>query len=450
MKRNLYCLCAIVLALAMAGNAQSNPPLPVPQVLVESEVFTLLPPDNGSGPLWSYGCSQVARAGDDVYVSVMETGSDVPLLCNTKWRLLKRDGNGWQSIAEDESYRQREPCPIAVLSPGEVVLNVNDSIEPPGTKYGKCLPQLRVFGIAENPLSTRVILPKWAGEPYFTDHSYRGFSVDPQHRRILMLNIDAHTSVQNACLLAADGETLATSSITFPIRACYPQVALRDFAVHVLAIGDIVEPVEAWRQYKFEQTKREWDYVFRRLFYTRTEDIRNAPFETPIEIDSVDDTAGYISNQDLWVAPDGEAWILYTRCEVQSALMRDKFFPDKSITPALCLARVNKAGEIRKEILIEKNPDKSVTQAKFQLSSSGMLYVVLYITGADGGMKLQRLLPEDPARTMVSIPLEHPLSSFCLANVRSGNAPSDSIDIFGTSGNNIYRYAGINIHPANP
>ena len=39
-----------------------------------------------------------------------------------------------------------------------------------------------------------------------------------------------------------------------PIRACYPQVALRDRAAHVLAIGDIVEPNEAWRAHKKEAT----------------------------------------------------------------------------------------------------------------------------------------------------------------------------------------------------
>jgi hypothetical protein len=33
-------------------------------------------------------------------------------------------------------------------------------------------------------------------------------------------------------------------TIRFPIKACYPEVLLRNRAAHVLAIGDIVEPVK--------------------------------------------------------------------------------------------------------------------------------------------------------------------------------------------------------------
>ena len=49
-------------------------------------------------------------------------------------------------------------------------------------------------------------------------------------------------------------------SIRFPICACYPQVAVRDGAAHVLAIGDVVEPVAAWRDYKKEKSGSAWDY----------------------------------------------------------------------------------------------------------------------------------------------------------------------------------------------
>ena len=46
---------------------------------------------------------QVARLGDDVFVSAMETGIDAPLLCNARWRLLKQEGsnggNHWMSLS---------------------------------------------------------------------------------------------------------------------------------------------------------------------------------------------------------------------------------------------------------------------------------------------------------------------------------------------------------------
>ncbi len=448
MKNAYWSLFLALVVTCNPAKGQTSPPLPTPEILTESEVFTLVPPDNGSGPLWSFGCTQIVRTGDDVYVSAMETGPDIPLLCNTRWRLLKREGDSWRMIAQDERYRQREPCSIAVLSPTRLALYVNDSLEAPGVKYGKCLPILRVFHLPGDPPQQYTITPNWAGPTNFTDHSYRGYAADPAHERALMLNIDAKTSVQHACLLSVNGETLATGSITFPIRSCYPQVALSNYEVRVLAIGDIVEPVETWRQYKFEQTKQAWDYVFRRLFYTWTPDLRTIPFQEPVEVDSVDATGGSIMNQDLWTAADGEAWILYTRREVQSALLRDKFFPDKSILPALYLARISGNTVTHKTVLLPENENASVSQARFHITPDGAVYVVLHLTGTDSGVKLLRLLPEDPARTLIPVSLSHPLAAFCLAGIRAGNAPSNIIDLFGSTGDTVYRYAAIRIHPS--
>lgn len=84
-----------------------------------------------------------------------------------------------------------------------------------------------------------------------------------------------------------------------------PAGALHNRAAHVPAIGDIVEPVEAWRTLKYEKMRRDWDYVFRRLFYTWTADIRQTPFSTPVEIDTVEETCGYILNLDLYVDGSG-------------------------------------------------------------------------------------------------------------------------------------------------
>ncbi|NLO32287.1 MAG: hypothetical protein GX117_02865 [Candidatus Hydrogenedentes bacterium] len=413
------------------------------KVMEESEVFLLTPPDNGSGPLWSYGCTQIARLGEDVYISAMETDPDTPPLCNTKWRLLKHSPEGWKMISEDTAVRQREPCPLAVISPDRLAINVNDSLEPKGTKYGRCLPGIRLFHFSDAPHTMTHILPQWKDAPYFTDHSYRSFASDPVNHRLLMFNIDAKTSVEHACLLSADGETLATSSVSFPIRSCYAQTALHDFAAYMLAIGDIVEPVDAWREYKFEQTERQWDYVFRRLFYTWRPDIRTTPFADALEIDTVDDTAGYITNQDLWIDSDGTAWILYIRFEVQNALLRDKFFPDKSIDPSLILAQIDPNGTVHKEVLVPESPERGISQAKFQVSAKGHLYAVICLSGEEGGVNIMPLHAHAPDRNLIPVPLEHPLGSFCLATTRAGNAPSNWIDMFGTTGDNQFRYTSI-------
>ena len=63
-----------------------------------------------------------------------------------------------------------------------------------------------------------------------------------------------------------------------PIRVCYPNVAIRGRQVHFCGVSDIGEPYSKWRDYKRKLTGREWDYDFRRLFYTWTDDInRPAP-----------------------------------------------------------------------------------------------------------------------------------------------------------------------------
>ena len=101
-----------------------------PVVRIEEEVYTFKNPDNGSGPLWSYGCTQIVRMSGQVVVSAMETGVDVPPLCNTRWRLLLREQGAWRVIAEADAYRQREPCPVAITSEQDLFLYVNDSLEP--------------------------------------------------------------------------------------------------------------------------------------------------------------------------------------------------------------------------------------------------------------------------------------------------------------------------------
>lgn len=430
-----FAVAAVILSgLACAGEAV---------VETECDIFTLLPPENGSGPLWSYGCTQVARLGDDVFVSIMETGEGVPLLSNTRWRLMRISGGEQKIVAEADGYRQREPASLAAVPPDRLFLYVNDSQEAPGVKYGHCLPHLLSF--SGEKYRQKALFPKWDRKHHFTDHSYRGYAADAASGHLLMLNIDATTSVQNACLMNSKGKTLATGSITFPVRACYPQVAVRDKAVQVLAVGDIVEPVDAWREYKFEQTKQQWDYVFRRLFLVGTPDLSRESFGAVLEIDSVDDTGGHITNQDLWVSPEGEAWVLYSRREVQNELMRDKFFPEKSVIDSLWLVRVRNGEITHKELLVEGTEESRPAQARFQETPDGALHVILYLTGADAGNKALRVFPETKERVLLPLPLQEPLPSFCLANTRSGNASSYMVDFYGTPGNNRFRYAGVRL-----
>jgi len=257
-----------------------------PVTEVEEVVATCKPPGNGAGPLWCYGAPLVVRQGGQVYASVTETGSGVPPLCNTRWRLYRRDADGWNEVRHAADFREREPCPLASPGPGRLVLSVNPSTEPPGTRYGRCDPHLLGVDALHPDQPPTVLGLTWSNTPRFADHSYRGLAADASRGDVLALNIDAGTSAQHWSFRPGDGDPSRSGMIRFPIRACYPQVAVRDRSAHVLAVGDIVEPNEPWRVHKKSTTGSEWDYVFRRLFYARNPDAGRGGFEPPVEIDT--------------------------------------------------------------------------------------------------------------------------------------------------------------------
>ncbi|MBW7863574.1 MAG: hypothetical protein GX580_06390 [Candidatus Hydrogenedens sp.] len=412
-------------------------------VEAEEEVYQFTNPNNGSGPMWSHGNTGIALLNGTPWVSQMETGEGVPPLCNTRWRLLERTENGWQMRAESETFNQREPCPLAAAN-GALFLSVNDSTQPLGTQYGECLPHVLRFTPDGDGLVKTALLPQWTEKHYFTDHSYRGYAADPEAGRLLLLNIDAKTSVQHACILSESGETRAVGSVSFPVRACYPHVSLRGNAAHVLAVGDIVEPVKEWREYKFAQTGQNWDYVFRILYYTATPDLAAAPFCVPVEIANVDGTAGAVSGHDLWIAPDGAAHILYTERKTASALMRDKFFPGNSILNRLMLAVVRDGAVVSRRVLVEGAENAEPGAARFHVAADGAVFALLHMSGGDGGAKVMRVFPSEEDAAPVSVPLLEPLSSFSLAGVRAGNPPSDTIHAIGPIGNSM-RYARLTL-----
>lgn len=400
-------------------------------VVAEEEVYTYTNPNNGSGPMWSFGCTPIARVGDRVFVSEMETGEGVPRLCNTRWRLRERAAEGWKVVAETPDYKQREPTILATDGKDRLFLYVNTSLMPPGTEYGPCEPHLLAFTLKDNPLAPVKYTPTWDCETKYTDHSYRGYAADAVSQRILMFNIDAETSTQHYCLLTMDGSPIANGSVTFPIRACYPQVAIENNRAHILAVGDIVEPVEEWRKYKHDQTGQAWDYVFRRLFYARNEDAEHGKFAEPIEIANVDATAGSISNQDLWIAPNGDAYIMYTELEVGSALMRDKFFPGKSTAPSLNLAIVQDGVIAERHVLTARSETEHAGHARFHVMRNGEVYALLYVSGPTPRNELLQIYPKIESQNRAPVPFKTPFGSFLLANERSGNARSNTIDLIG-------------------
>jgi len=422
-----------------------------PIVEVEEVVASCLPPDNGAGPLWCYGAPLLVRQGDTVFVSAMETGAGVPLLSNTRWRLLRREARGWQLIHQPDGFRHREPCPVVSVGPDRLLVSVNPSTEPPGTKYGRCDPHLLRFDVQQASQAPVVLRPPWPQAAHLSDHSYRGVAADSYHGEFLVLNIDATTSAQHWAFGSTDGSFPRTGTISFPIRACYPQVALHDRAAHIMAIGDIVEPNRAWQAFKKQQTGREWDYVFRRLFYTGTPDIRRIDFAAPIEIDSVDATGGHITNLDLWVDPQGTVHLLYLKTNI-SQVIRDRFFPGQEITTTLEHVELARGKVIRRTTLVSggEKAREACQYARFHATADGTLWVVERISGSrpDGSSLHENrvfAIRPDQARTKpIPLALATPFSTFFTATERGGSRPSDVLDLFGIGADGeTLRYARV-------
>lgn len=424
-------------------------------VEVEDVVTRYTAANNGAGPLWCYGSTVLARQGERVFCSVIETGVGVPPLSNTRWQLWQRGADGWTLAQHEKRYRQREPCPLTVFHDGPVFLSSNPSTEPVGNKYGPCRPVVFAFNPHHPDAAPEANPPAWAGDTYFTDHSYRGFAADGKRGELLLLNIHARTSAQFVSFRDRAGQWHAKGKIEFPIRAAYPQVALRDGAAHVLAIGDIVEPVAEWQKLKFEKTKRNWDYVFRRLFYTYTPDVATTPFVEPVEVDTVEKTGGHISNLDLHVDAAGTAHLLYLRRPHHYAFLRDKYFPGQTMTVSLEYMIVEH-GKVKSRTTLAEAPSDAAGLApafgRFHVGPDDRLYVVATGTMPDAtgkatfGNFIARLRRPATEIAWTRIELAHPFGSFMTATPRAGTQPSETLDLFGIAddGPNL-RYARVRV-----
>lgn len=438
----------VLVTIARAGDVY-------PVVEVEELITRYTPADNGAGPLWCYGSTCIARLGHDVFSSIIETGKDVPPLCNTRWQLWQRNETGWRMVRQEQDYRQREPCPIATFREGPLWLSVNPSTQPTGTRYGECEPQVLAFDPKQPGEPPDVHRPAFAVGAHFTDHSYRGFAADGRRGELLLVNIDAPSGAQYLSYRDDEGAWHAKGRITFPIRSCYPQVMLRDRAAYVMAIGDIVEPNREWRELKSEKLQREWDYVFRRLFLSYTPDVRSKPFCEPIEIDNVDDTCGHITNLDLHVDEEGTAHLLYLKVPVQYAFIRDRYFPDSGMERQLVYARVEQGNVVDRSVVAygdDEKPGSVPHYGRFVIDGQGELHVVLStltrLSGGSAGWYMYLLSRLDkPSRIFTPIEVDHPFRSFMTATPRAGTEPTELIDLFGVAGDGLeLRYARIRLN----
>ncbi|HUT32424.1 MAG TPA: hypothetical protein VNE39_03005 [Planctomycetota bacterium] len=445
----------VALVPRSAAHSEERAPLAF-QVVAEEVIATYADPNNGSGPMWCYGSPTIVREGERVLAIVPETGKDAKPLCNTRWQLFVREpGRGWERAQAGAKFDEREPCPLVRLPGGRILLSVNPAIRqngqyPDGRTTHACEPHLLEFSAADPRKPPVALKPKWDKAYAFTEHSYRGIAADRLAGEILLLNILAHEG-QAWSHLDRTGSWSRQGMVVFPRRACYPQVALRNRAAHILAISDIIEPNPTWRAFKKKVTGRDWDYDFRNLYFTWTPDITKAPFAAAVTVASREETCGHIRNLDMWIGPDGDAHILYLDRNIWHAFIRNEFFRGTPITVSLVYARVREGKVVEQRTVVEhveNQPAKALvpSYAALHATADGRLVVLYHVNGGEaaGNYALQLVPKSDPPPAR--LPLKLPLASFFAATERLGTEPSDTIDLYGPGPEpHTIRYAQVKI-----
>lgn len=456
-----FCILILLPTLTYTPAAFALPELR-PVVEAEETVYQYTPADNGAGPLWCRGSTSLVRAGGKLFASGLETLEGVPPLNNCRWMLFQRTSEGWRQVAVDPKDRTREPCPLAAFHNGPVFLSVNPTLvtDRQAGGGGPARPEILVFNPANAAGGYETLLPTWDGTPAFTEHSYRSFAADGINREFILFQNIGYTHAEWT-FRDRDGHWARQGRLEWPwgaeydtpqpVRVCYPNVAITNRTVHFCGVSDIVEPYGEWRTFKKELTGNEWDYDFRRLFYTWTRDITTGAFEDWVEIASRDKTCGWVMPGDLWVAPDGAAHLVWTEQAIDERL-REKFFPGAVQRHEMNYAVVKEGKVSKRRTLVareEGTPGVKAVEPRFHVTPENRIFVFYYIseaapeTGVTTGNYLMEISTDGEPGVPAAVPLAHPLSSYFTATVRGGSPPSKSLELLGASDATTMGYARI-------
>ena len=194
---------ALVTALATStltsAAVPSSPTSVAPQALVEleEEVYQFVPADNGAGPMWCGGSTCLVRDGDRVFASGLETIPTAKPLNNVRWLLFERDAHRWNLVLADPTGRTREPSPLVIYPGAHLWLSANPTLDPDPTAYaGPAEPQILQFDLSDLRKPFHRSIPDWAGQPSFTEHSYRSFAADGTRRELILLQNVGYTHAE--------------------------------------------------------------------------------------------------------------------------------------------------------------------------------------------------------------------------------------------------------------
>ena len=416
--------------------------------------------DNGAGPLWGKASSVIARIDGDVIVSLPELN---PLMTNlsrvSPVLYMKRGSAPFKRMYHDPMHFTREPMPLMRASDGSLIMTTNPMLGQPrydGPRSGDpSQPELLFFRPEERYQALVREVPRWSESFYFMEHSYRNCAFDRDTNEMLLVNqfLEDNEGKFAWVYRDANGAYVNGGRLTFPVRACYAPISLRNRQVHIVAVSDVTEPNATWKACKFEHTQRAWDYDFRMLLYKNCDDITKGQFTDTVCIASRDETCGHVFPQDIYVDADHVCHVLYTTKRIWHPFLRDRFFPEQRFESTLEYAAVKNGSVIHRAIL-DRDAEASdgafiETEycASLQERSDGSMVVLYSKWNAPGhacrgnGYYCTRLTMPDDA---VSIQLSLPAAMFCLAGPRAGNLPGDTADLFILAGEEAF-YASVHL-----
>ena len=455
---NLLLLCFIyvtvllpVVALEVQVNREEAIDLSIPRF------------NNGAFPGWNAGSPMIVRKGENVWFSLSRPIEGEQPYVNTFWQVFKRQPSGWMVVKGERQPTEREPCPLVLVDGDTLAIFVNPKTsfrayrEQNKANLWNSHPHLKAFGIDAEQSAGKILDPVFSQDGRFREHTYRGIATYPQTGEVFLVVQDPDSELYHPSYRDIKGAWHPFDAFIFPIRSLYPNLFVHNGAAHILAISDIKEPVKAWRDAKFEEFNRHWDYAFRDIYYTWTPDATGGQFETPLLIDSVADRPGFAMNLDLLVDDDGTAHILYVMRRFQYEFLRDQFFPDEPLSVKIGYARIKEGEVLDRKILVQAIQGeaggsrlKDLKWGRLHRLEDGGLVVIYSCEMSDGAaMRLMELEEEGKPGDALTLTLKHPMGSHFFTNTqRGGSAPSNKIDLLELSYGQEYhsvRYAEIEV-----
>jgi hypothetical protein len=420
----------------------SSQPL-VPVVEVEESIYTTPLANNGAGLTWDFSSTNLVRVGDRVFASGIETMPGVAPLNNVQATLWHREGTSWSRVWKDTD-RQREPCPLVAL-PGlqKILLYSNPTLTALDTYDGPAKPVLFEFSTTDPNRTPETNHPEWEGSPPFKSNSYRSFAADgASGETILFQNFNMDhaewTFLDQQGLWPAKGKLMfpTDGSPAKPVRVAFPNVGLKNRALHFVGVSDIIETNADWYNWKVQHDVT-FLYVFRRLYYTWSPDITQGDFHPWIEIANREHYAGTTLPGDLWIAPNGDIHLVWTEQALDPTL-RPTFFPSAKQRYEINYAILHDGQVLFRRTLVaadEGTPDPIPINPRFHVTPDNRLFVFFYAQAPVFENRMLEILPGGKITPAIRVPLKTPFASrYFTATPRGGSETSDTLDLLGSKG----------------